>query len=85
MNSSINDTLSRTILTSGVILICMLSLLIFGGPVLADFALTNVIGVIVATYSSIFVAAPIVLWWSNLRRRQVGGNRVKPQVSVAKA
>ncbi len=71
MNASINETLSRTILTSGVTLLCMLSLLFFGGPVLADFAFTNVVGVIVGTYSSIFIAAPIVLWWSNLRRRNL--------------
>jgi len=68
MNTSLNETLSRTILTSSVTLLCMLSLFIFGGPVLSDFAFTNVIGVIVGTYSSIFIAAPIVLWWSNLRR-----------------
>jgi SecD/SecF fusion protein len=67
MNTSLNETLSRTILTSSVTLFCMLSLLIFGGPVLSDFAFTNVIGVIVGTYSSIFIAAPLVLWWSNLR------------------
>ena len=66
MNTSLNETLSRTILTSSVTLFCMLSLLIFGGPVLSDFAFTNVIGVIVGTYSSIFIAAPLVLWWSNL-------------------
>ena len=45
MNDSINETLSRTVLTSGVTLICMLSLWIFGGPVLDDFAFTNVVGV----------------------------------------
>ena len=79
MNASINETLSRTILTSGVTLICMLSLLFFGGPVLADFAFTNVIGVIVGTYSSIFIAAPIVLWWSNLRKRNLRLEVSKPR------
>ncbi len=79
MNASINETLSRTILTSGVTLICMLSLLFFGGPVLADFAFTNVIGVIVGTYSSIFIAAPIVLWWSNLRKKNLRHEVSKPQ------
>jgi SecD/SecF fusion protein len=79
MNASINETLSRTILTSGVTLICMLSLLFFGGPVLADFAFTNVIGVIVGTYSSIFIAAPIVLWWSNLRKGNLRLEVSKPQ------
>ncbi|HZC59136.1 MAG TPA: protein translocase subunit SecD [Chthoniobacterales bacterium] len=79
MNASINETLSRTILTSGVTLLCMLSLLFFGGPVLADFAFTNVVGVIVGTYSSIFIAAPIVLWWSNLRSKNLRHEVSKPQ------
>jgi len=83
MNASINETLSRTILTSGVTLLCMLSLLIFGGPVLADFAFTNVVGVIVGTYSSIFIAAPIVLWWSNLRKGNLRLEVSKPQEAAA--
>jgi preprotein translocase SecF subunit len=84
MNASINETLSRTILTSGVTLICMLSLLIFGGPVLADFAFTNVVGVIIGTYSSIFIAAPIVLWWSNLRKGNLRSEVARPQRQAAK-
>jgi SecD/SecF fusion protein len=84
MNASINETLSRTILTSGVTLLCMLSLLIFGGPVLSDFAFTNVVGVIVGTYSSIFIAAPIVLWWSNLRKGNLRHEISKPRASDAK-
>jgi SecD/SecF fusion protein len=84
MNASINETLSRTILTSGVTLLCMLSLLIFGGPVLADFAFTNVVGVIVGTYSSIFIAAPIVLWWSNLHKGNLRREVAKPQEAGAK-
>ena len=84
MNASINETLSRTILTSGVTLICMLSLLIFGGPVLADFAFTNVVGVIVGTYSSIFIAAPIVLWWSNLRKGNLRQEVSKPKEELPK-
>jgi SecD/SecF fusion protein len=85
MNASINETLSRTILTSGVTLLCMLSLLMFGGPVLSDFAFTNVIGVIVGTYSSIFIAAPIVLWWSNLRKGNLRREVSKPPEPSAKA
>jgi SecD/SecF fusion protein len=84
MNASINETLSRTILTSGVTLLCMLSLLIFGGPVLADFAFTNVVGVIVGTYSSIFIAAPIVLWWSNLHKRNLRQEVSKPKEAMPK-
>ncbi|MFY9988182.1 MAG: protein translocase subunit SecD [Chthoniobacterales bacterium] len=85
MNDSINETLSRTVLTSGVTLICMLSLWIFGGPVLDDFAFTNVIGVIIGTYSSIFIAAPIVLWWTNLRKGNLRHEVVRPRTQAAKA
>jgi SecD/SecF fusion protein len=67
MNSSINQTLSRTILTSTVTLIPILCLFFFGGAVLRDFSLAIVIGVIVGTYSSIFIASPIVLWWTRAR------------------
>jgi SecD/SecF fusion protein len=75
MNTAINATLSRTILTGGTVLLTVLALYFFGGPVLNDFAFAFVVGVIVGTYSSIFVAAPIVLWWARLRgtslRREV--------------
>ena len=67
MNSSINQTLSRTILTSTVTLIPILCLSLFGGPVLRDFSLAIIIGVAVGTYSSIFIASPIVLWWTRAR------------------
>jgi SecD/SecF fusion protein len=64
MNTAINETLSRTILTGGVTLMTTLILFLMGGPVLGDFAATILIGVLVGTYSSVYVAAPIVLWWS---------------------
>jgi SecD/SecF fusion protein len=64
MNAAVNETLSRTILTGGVTLMTTAILFAFGGPVLADFAATILIGVVVGTYSSIYIAAPIVLWWS---------------------
>jgi len=70
MNASINDTLSRTILTGGTVLLTVLALYFFGGPVLNDFAFSFVVGVIVGTYSSIFVASPIVLWCSKLSGRK---------------
>ncbi len=77
MNLSINETLSRTMITGGVTLLSTISLLFFGGPVLADFALAILIGVVVGTYSSVFVAAPVVLWWSGKRgtslQQEVGG------------
>src|SRR5437588_5979760 len=67
MNSRINQTLSRTILTSTVTLIPILCLFLFGGAVLRDFSLAIIIGVVVGTYSSIFIASPIVLWWTRAR------------------
>src|SRR5438046_2454204 len=67
MNSSINQTLSRTILTSTVTLIPILCLFLLGGAVLRDFSLAIIVGVVVGTYSSIFIASPIVLWWSRAR------------------
>ncbi len=67
MNQSINDTLSRTIITSGLTLLSLIALYFLGGPVLEDFAIAIITGILVGTYSSIFVAAPTVLWWSKVR------------------
>lgn len=62
-NTSMNQTLGRTILTSGLTLITVLSLLIFGGPVLFGFSLALTVGIITGTYSSIYIAAPIAIFW----------------------
>jgi len=67
MNNSINEVLSRTIITSTTVLITSLALFLFGGEVLHDFSLAMIMGVIVGTYSSIFVASPIVLLWGGKR------------------
>ncbi len=67
INRSINQTLSRTILTSGLTLATALSLLLFGGPVLEGFSLVLVIGILVGTFSSIFIASPILLAWEERR------------------
>jgi preprotein translocase subunit SecF len=63
INRSINETLSRTILTSGTTLIVVLMLFIFGGGIIHDFAFALLVGIGVGTYSSIFVASPILLAW----------------------
>jgi len=85
MNESINQTLSRTILTSTVTLIPILCLFLFGGAVLRDFSLAIIIGVVVGTYSSIFIASPIVLWWTRARggsktslQREITSKQTKP-------
>jgi preprotein translocase subunit SecF len=63
INASINETLSRTLLTSLTTLIVVVVLFIYGGGVIHDFAFALMVGVLVGTYSSIFVASPIILTW----------------------
>ena len=65
MNISINETLSRTILTSSTTLFVVLTLFFLGGGVIHDFAFALLVGIIVGTYSSIFVASPILLVWED--------------------
>jgi len=67
MNASINEVLSRTIITSATVLFTSLALFFFGGEVLHDFSLAMIMGVVVGTYSSIFVASPVVLLWGGKR------------------
>ncbi|PIQ93218.1 MAG: protein translocase subunit SecF [Nitrospirae bacterium CG_4_10_14_0_8_um_filter_41_23] len=67
MNSSVNEVLSRTIITSTTVLFTSIALFFFGGEVLHDFSLAMIMGVIVGTYSSIFVASPVVLIWGGKR------------------
>jgi SecD/SecF fusion protein len=64
INTSINQTLSRTLLTSLTTLLVVVSLYIFGGEVIHDFAFALLIGIIIGTYSSIFIASPLLLLWS---------------------
>jgi preprotein translocase subunit SecF len=63
VNRSINEVLSRTVMTAATVLIVVLVLFLFGGEVLRDFAFAMVLGVIIGTYSSVFVASPIVVEW----------------------
>ncbi|HET6462436.1 MAG TPA: protein translocase subunit SecF [Candidatus Krumholzibacteria bacterium] len=63
INTSINETLSRTIITSGTVMLTLVALLVFGGAVIREFALAMIVGTIAGTYSSIFIAAPILLEW----------------------
>jgi preprotein translocase subunit SecF len=77
MNLSLNQTLSRTVLTSGTTLVAMGCLYLLGGDVIRGFAFVMVIGVIVGTYSSIFVACPFALLWEQLFRRQAKTGQTK--------
>ena len=82
MNASINETLSRTLLVSGCTLLSVAALYFFGGPVLHDFAFSILIGVVVGTYSSIFIASPIVLWWSGQKGGDLRAEVKKPSAPV---
>jgi preprotein translocase subunit SecF len=70
VNRSINQTLSRTVLTSGLTFLTVLSLYIFGGQVLRGFSFALVVGILIGTYSSIAVAAPMLVAWQEWRTRQ---------------
>ena len=70
-----NQTLSRTIMTSGLTFLTVIALFLFGGPVLHGFSFALVCGIIVGTYSSVFVASPIVLFWHNYAATKRAGRR----------
>jgi len=69
MNRAVNQTLSRTVMTSGLTFLTVIALFLFGGPVLHGFSFALVCGIIVGTYSSVFIASPIVLFWHNYTDR----------------
>lgn len=75
INQSINETLPRTVLTSGTTLVVLVSLLLLGGAVIRDFTLVLILGIVIGTYSSIFVASPALL--EIQKRFGVGGDKEK--------
>ena len=85
VNAAINQTLSRTILTSLTVFLVVAVLYAFGGEVLRDFAFALLVGVITGTYSSVFVAAPIVVDWENWREsRQRSGKKAVVKASTGR-
>jgi len=78
VNRSVNQTLSRTVLTSGLTLLTALALFLFGGQVLSGFSFALVCGIIVGTYSSVFVASPILIFWHNFLEGRKGPAAVAP-------
>jgi preprotein translocase subunit SecF len=72
MNRAINETLSRTVLTSGTALTVVTALLVLGGPILRPAAFTLFVGIITGTYSSIYISGPVVLFWE---RGRTGGGK----------
>jgi preprotein translocase subunit SecF len=83
VNRSINQTLSRTVLTSGLTFVTVLSLYVFGGQVLRGFSFALVIGILIGTYSSIAVAAPMLVAWQQWRAQR-GKTAVLPAAKRAK-
>jgi preprotein translocase subunit SecF len=79
INRSINETLSRTLLTSGTTLLVVVALFVFGGGVIHNFAFAMLVGILVGTYSSIFVASPVLIFWQDYRSR--GQKNVLPEGS----
>jgi preprotein translocase subunit SecF len=77
VNRSINQTLSRTVLTSGLTFLTVLSLFIYGGPVLRGFSFALVVGILIGTYSSIAIAAPMLVAWQQWRAKS-GANVALP-------
>ena len=68
INQALNQTLSRTIITSGTVFLATMSLYVFGGGAINDFAFTFLVGIITGTYSSIYIASALVLWWHKGQR-----------------
>lgn len=85
VNGSINETLSRTIITSLTTLLVVLSLVLFGGAVIRDFAITLLVGVLVGTYSSIFIASPTLVEWHNYKMARASKAARSPRGKPAKA
>jgi SecD/SecF fusion protein len=72
INQALNQTLSRTLITSGTVFLATMSLYIWGGGVINDFAFTFLIGILTGTYSSIYIASFLVLWWHKGQRPDIG-------------
>jgi preprotein translocase subunit SecF len=77
INRSINETLSRTLLTSGTTLIVVIALFVLGGGIIHDFAFALIIGIVVGTYSSIYVASPILLAWQQAMKAPKGRSKAR--------
>src|SRR5207245_11442639 len=83
MNQALNQTLSRTIITSGTVFLATMALFIFGGGAINDFAFTFLVGIITGTYSSIYIASALVLWWHKGQRPAIGSGPIQVQTRAA--
>jgi len=85
IDRALNQTLSRTIITSGTVFLATISLYVFGGGAINDFAFTFLVGIITGTYSSIYIASALVVWWHKGKRPAMGAMAPVGGVSVAGA
>jgi SecD/SecF fusion protein len=79
INQALNQTLSRTLITSGTVFLATAALYVFGGGVINDFAFTFLIGILTGTYSSIYIASALVLWLHKGERPAIGTSQVTMQ------
>jgi preprotein translocase subunit SecF len=70
LNDSLNQTLTRTLISNGTTFLAVLGLYLFGGEVLRGFGFAMVIGILVGTYSTIYIASPFVIWWQGIKERR---------------
>jgi preprotein translocase subunit SecF len=90
INASVNEVLSRTVVTSLTVFLVLLALFFFGGVVIHDFAFALLVGVIVGTYSSVFVASPVLYAWRSraprpMEREAGGGERRRNRTGQQRA
>ncbi|MGH9937655.1 MAG: protein translocase subunit SecF, partial [Blastocatellia bacterium] len=71
-NDAINETMSRTVITNGLAFLTVLALVLFGGDVLKSFSWALFIGVVVGTYSTVYIASPVMLWWEGWKGKKRG-------------
>jgi preprotein translocase subunit SecF len=83
-NDAVNETLSRTVITNGTAFLTILALVLFGGEVLRSFSWALFIGVIVGTYSTVYIASPVMLWWEGWRGR-VRAATVETPIAASKS
>jgi len=85
-NMSINQTLSRTLLTSITTMFAVVALFVWGGGAIRDFALAMIVGITTGTYSSVFIAAPIVVWWHarEEKKRHAVSAAIAPSLNVSR-
>lgn len=85
INQALNRTLSRTIITSGTVFLSTVALYAFGGPVINDFSFTFLVGIITGTYSSIYIASSVVLWWHKGERPKASSQVIMDQPVTVRA